>query len=168
MSVFFVLFCAPRFFSLYLKKIKKINLFFHVPLSPSSGFSAKKTISIYPTPPPPHPTPISCSVRVFLIHLDCVIMEALHVKIISSQGPNTKWIISLLGGIVQHLLRWRLDFSCPTFCLSPHLTALFIFVSLCLQHLYSSPGNVQFLRIRFLITSSKWREMASIALTVPV
>lgn len=163
MSVFFVLFCAPSFFSLYLKKKKK-NLFFHVPLSPSSGFSAKKTISIYPTPP----TPISCSVRVFLIHLDCVIMEALHVKIISSQGPNTKWIISLLGGIVQHLLRWRLDFSCPTFCLSPHLTALFIFVSLCLQHLYSSPGNVQFLRIRFLITSSKWREMASIALTVPV
>lgn len=163
--MFFVLFCAPSFFSLYLKKKKlKKNLFFHVPLSPSSGFSAKKTISIYPTPP----TPISCSVRVFLIHLDCVIMEALHVKIISSQGPNTKWIISLLGGIVQHLLRWRLDFSCPTFCLSPHLTALFIFVSLCLQHLYSSPGNVQFLRIRFLITSSKWREMASIALTVPV
>lgn len=122
----------------------------------------------YPFTQHPPPTPISCSVRVFLIHLDCVIMEALHVKIISSQGPNTKWIISLLGGIVQHLLRWRLDFSCPTFCLSPHLTALFIFVSLCLQHLYSSPGNVQFLRIRFLITSSKWREMASIALTVPV
>lgn len=136
-------------------------------LPPPDFLPRKQYPFTQPTPPPP-PTPISCSVRVFLIHLDCVIMEALHVKIISSQGPNTKWIISLLGGIVQHLLRWRLDFSCPTFCLSPHLTALFIFVSLCLQHLYSSPGNVQFLRIRFLITSSKWREMASIALTVPV
>lgn len=135
---------------------------------PPPDFLPRKQYPFTQPHPPPPPTPISCSVRVFLIHLDCVIMEALHVKIISSQGPNTKWIISLLGGIVQHLLRWRLDFSCPTFCLSPHLTALFIFVSLCLQHLYSSPGNVQFLRIRFLITSSKWREMASIALTVPV
>lgn len=137
-------------------------------LPPPDFLPRKQYPFTQPNPPPTPPTPISCSVRVFLIHLDCVIMEALHVKIISSQGPNTKWIISLLGGIVQHLLRWRLDFSCPTFCLSPHLTALFIFVSLCLQHLYSSPGNVQFLRIRFLITSSKWREMASIALTVPV
>lgn len=164
--MFFVLFCAPRFFSLYLKKKKKS--FLSCPIVSLLRIFCQENNIHLPNPTPHPPTPISCSVRVFLIHLDCVIMEALHVKIISSQGPNTKWIISLLGGIVQHLLRWRLDFSCPTFCLSPHLTALFIFVSLCLQHLYSSPGNVQFLRIRFLITSSKWREMASIALTVPV
>lgn len=35
-------------------------------------------------------------------------------------------------------------------------------LSLSLQLLYSSPGNVRFLRIRFHITSSKWNRIASL------
>lgn len=40
------------------------------------------------------------------------------------------------------------------------LTELF---SLCVQLPCSSPGNVQFLRARFRITSSKWHEIASLS-----